>query len=91
MDKPIREMNKDELEEFAKQKGVEIDKRRKLEDLVKVVEEAVAKPAEAQAPAVKKPKPTHVRNPNTGYVVHANPWLLENKEFEPCDADGNPV
>lgn len=86
-------MDKDELEVYAKSKGIEIDKRKKLDDLRKAVVLGDAKAVIGEAKeAIKKPeekKPLFMKNKNTKLVFHANPEMYSNPDLVACDKDGN--
>lgn len=85
MNKEIDEMNKDELEAFALENlGYNIDKRRRLDDLV---EEVKARLASKAKPVVEeKPKgervPVRVRNIHTGVEWEWNPLYRGNPDLE---------
>ena len=83
MDKPIDQMNKDELETFARENyAFEIDKRRRLDDLV----EQVKGLAVMKAKPKEKPKgervPKRVRNLMTGVEWDWNPIYKGNADLE---------
>jgi hypothetical protein len=77
-------MTKDELEKYAKDRfGVEIDKRRRIDDIVAQVESLEknkGKPAEPDKPAARAPK--LVRNLFTGVVWPWNPIYKGNADLE---------
>lgn len=94
VEKPVMEMSKDELEVFATAKGIEIDKRRKLEDLQKQVLDATglkkSAVADQSAVAIKGPvKKTHLKHPINGMIFHWTQFLADRKDLIPCDVDGN--
>lgn len=80
----IEKMDKDELEAFAlKSFGVELDKRRRLPDLVEQVkglQRMKGKPAEPTAKKERKPK--MCRNIRTGVVWPWNPIFEGNSDLE---------
>lgn len=94
VEKPVMEMSKDELEVFATAKGIEIDKRRKLEDLQKQVLEATGLKKlpvtdQVAVTAAGPSKKTHLKHPISGMVFHWTQYLADRKDLIPCDVDGN--
>lgn len=94
--KPIEDMTKDELREFALgEHGVELDMTKKRADLIVEVSK-LQKPEPASAekepdPVAEKKKATHLKNPANGRVFVATEHLLKRGDMLPCDADGNLV
>lgn len=84
----ITEMNKDELEVLAKSKGIDIDKRRKLEDLQKQLLEATGKKPPASAPVEPVISKTHLKHPISGAVFGWTQYLQDRKDMIPCDENG---
>jgi len=87
--KPISEMNKDELAAVAAELGVEIDKRHKLEDLRKEVAGLVSKgvqPPKAGQDELKE-KAKFVKNPKTGFVFPATELLMKRTDLVWLDKD----
>ena len=84
MNKPVEDMNKDELEVFArKEYGHEIDKRRRLDDLIehmKVLATRKDKPVEEKTLGERTPK--KVRNLKTGIEWDWNPLYKGNQDLE---------
>lgn len=84
MDKPVEEMNKDELEAFArKEYAFEIDKRRRLDDLIEQVKSLAvmkAKPKEERKTGERVPK--KVRHIKTGVEWYWNPLYSGNPDLE---------
>jgi hypothetical protein len=84
--KPVEEMNKDELEVYAKEQfGVSIDKRRRLPDLVDQVKrysKVKAKPAEVEPEPKRERLPKKVRHIKTGVVWSWNPLYKGNQDLE---------
>jgi hypothetical protein len=90
MDKPVSEMNKQELRDYAKGLGVALDMRKPVE----VLQEQVSKIAEKTAPTpkpelAKKPKATHLKNPVTGFWWPYHKLLADRGDLIPCDENGN--
>lgn len=85
MNKPIEEMNKDELEAYARKTlNFELDKRRRLDDLilqVKHIEANRAKPAEEAKPKGER-VPKKVRHIKTGVEWFWNPLYSGNPDLE---------
>lgn len=86
MTKEIDDMNKDELEAFALENlGYNIDKRRRLDDLVDEVKARLASKAKP-AKVEEKPKgervPKRVRNLRTGIEWDWNPLYRGNPDLE---------
>lgn len=92
MEKPVAEMNKDELEEYAiANHGVEIDKRRKLDDLRAEVAKLDADKKEPTK-AVSVPDAVHpgyLKHAVNGRVYKATKELIARGDMIPCDAKGN--
>lgn len=90
MDKPVSEMNKQELQDYAKGFGVVLDMRRPVEDLQKQVGKLTAKTA---APTLlEKAKPftaTHLKHPVTGLFWPWHKLLEERGDLIPCDENGH--
>lgn len=86
MDKPIEQMNKDELEAYArKQFNFELDKRRRIDDLieqVKGLEVMKGKPKVEDPTAKKVRKPKMCRNIRTGVEWPWNPLYEGNADLE---------
>lgn len=84
MDKPVEQMNKDELEQFArKEYAFEIDKRRRLDDLIEQVKGLAVmkgKPKEEKPKGERTPKT--VRNLMTGVEWPWNPIYKGNADLE---------
>lgn len=86
MTKEIDDMNKDELEAFALENlGYNIDKRRRLDDLVDEVKARLASKAKP-VKVEEKPKgervPKRVRNLRTGIEWDWNPLYRGNPDLE---------
>jgi hypothetical protein len=81
----ISELDKDQLEEYARKKfGVELDKRRRLPDLIEQVkgfERMKGKPA-AEKVEKKDRTPKTCRNIYTGVVWDWNPVFEGNRDLE---------
>lgn len=87
MNKPVEEMNKDELEEFAlKEYQFNIDKRRRLDDLIEQVKSFASKKPKVEAAAEEKAKgdrtPKKVRHIKTGVEWWWNPLYSGNPDLE---------
>lgn len=87
MDKPIEEMNKDELEQYArKEYSFDIDKRRRLDDLILQVKSIAASKAKPAPVEEEKPKgervPKKVRHIKTGVEWWWNPLYSGNPDLE---------
>lgn len=86
--KPVDEMNKDELETYAREKlGFEVDKRRRLDDLIMQVKHiAASKTKPAAEESEKKPKgdrtPKTCRHIKTGVEWPWNPLYSGNADLE---------
>lgn len=85
MNKPVEEMNKDELEAYArKELGFEIDKRRRLDDLIMQIKHIAAnkvKPVEEKKPKGER-TPKIVRHIKTGVEWPWNPLYSGNADLE---------
>ena len=84
MIKPIEDMNKDELEAFArKEYGHELDKRRRLDDLIEHVKALASR---KDKPVHEKPlserTPKRVRHLTTGMEWEWNPLYKGNQDLE---------
>lgn len=87
MDKTIDQMNKDELEAYARKEfGYELDKRRRLDDLIEQVksfETMKGKPKPVTSETAKKERtPKTVRNIRTGVEWAWNPLYSGNADLE---------
>lgn len=87
MDKTIDQMNKDELEAYARKEfAYELDKRRRLDDLIEQVksfETMKGKPKAVASETVKKERaPKTVRNIHTGVEWPWNPLYSGNADLE---------
>lgn len=103
--KPIDDMTKDELREFALgEHGVELDMTKKRAELVEEVNKLQSNGQKndpenpvAEKAATKKQKDkqarkiTHLKHPANGRVFVATEHLLKRGDMLPCDADGNLV
>lgn len=91
--KPIEDMTKDELRDYALGEfGVELDMTKKRADLI--VEVSKLKKPEPVANKVEhaaKVKATHLKHPSNGRVFVATDHLLKRGDMLPCDAEGNLV
>ena len=85
MNKPIEEMNKDELEAYARKTfNFELDKRRRLDDLILQVKHIAAnrtKPTEEVKPKGER-VPKKVRHIKTGVEWFWNPLYSGNPDLE---------
>lgn len=85
MTKPIEEMNKDELEAYARKTfNFELDKRRRLDDLILQVKHIAAnraKPTEEAKPKGER-TPKKVRHLKTGVEWWWNPLYSGNADLE---------
>lgn len=85
MNKPVEEMNKDELEAYArKELGFELDKRRRLDDLilqVKHIASSKTKPVEEKK-AKGERIPKTARHIKTGVEWPWNPLYSGNPDLE---------
>jgi hypothetical protein len=92
MDKPVSEMNKQELRDYAKQTfGVALDMRKPVEALQEQVGKLTPKgESKPDAPKVKA-KATHLKNPVTGFWWPWHKLLAERGDLIPCDENGNVV
>lgn len=92
MDKPVSEMNKQELRDHAKQVfGVDLDMRKSVENLQEEVGKLKPKQATVKVESVPKPKATHLKNPTTGLFWPWHPLLAEKGGLVPCDKDGHVI
>lgn len=84
MNKPLEEMSKDELEEFArKEYAFEIDKRRRLDDLVDQVKRLAVMKAKPKVEEKKGERvPVRCRNIHTGIEWEWNPLYRGNPDLE---------
>lgn len=94
--KPIEDMTKDELREFALgEHGIELDMTKKRTDLIAEVsklQKAAPVGAEKEPePVAVKAKATHLKHPANGRVFVATEHLLKRGDMLPCDADGKLV
>ncbi len=82
--KNFKEMDKDQLEEYARKAfGVELDKRRRLPDLIEQVEGLERMKGKPVEKAVKKERtPKTCRNVRTGVVWAWNPIYEGNSDLE---------
>lgn len=90
MNKPVEEMNKDELEAYARKEfGFEIDKRRRLDDLILQIKHIAANKAkpveEKKAKGERTPKT--VRHIKTGVEWPWNPLYSGNADLEVIEWD----
>lgn len=91
-EKPIDEMNKDELDEYALAEfGVEIDKRRKLEDLRADVMALSTKQVTVKKVVIEPVQALYLRHSVNGRVYLSTPTLVARKDMIPCDANGKNV
>ncbi|MBF0256026.1 MAG: hypothetical protein HQL47_06115 [Gammaproteobacteria bacterium] len=88
---PIEEMDKDELELFAKQQyGADVDKRKSLENLRDQVSKLAGLGLSNKAePAAPTGQPEWLKNPTNGRVFKATPLLLRRTDLLPCDESGS--
>lgn len=90
--KPIGEMKKDELVEFALAEfGLEIDAARSVKELRIEVENLAGSKGKRPAEADAEVESTHLRHPKTGVVYAATPFLRARGDLMPCDAKGKAV
>lgn len=90
MDKPISEMNKQELRDYAKQTfGVDLDMRKSVETLQEQVSKLKPKVRTDKVEVQSKPKPTHLKNPATGFFWPYHKLLEERGDLIPCDENGH--
>lgn len=84
MEKPIEQMNKDELEVFArKELGFEIDKRRRIDDLIDQVKNLQRMKGKPKAAEKKKERtPKTARHIKTGVEWAWNPLYEGNPDLE---------
>lgn len=84
MDKPIEQMNKDELEVFARKNfGFEIDKRRRIDDLIDQVKNLDRMKGKPKVEEKKKERtPKTCRNIRTGVEWPWNPLYEGNADLE---------
>lgn len=91
----VKEADKDALYDYALgQYGVELNKRKKLEDLQKEVQSLIETGQLPEAPVkVKEDKktPLFLRHPTNGRVYEYTDFLAKRGDMIPCDADGNNV
>lgn len=84
MEKNIEMMSKDELDIYARDKfGVELDKRRRIDDLVehvKALEARKGKPVEEEVKTERQPK--KVRHIKTGVEWFWSPLYKGNPDLE---------
>lgn len=85
MEKTIEQMSKDELDIYTRDKfGVELDKRRRIDDLiehVKVLEVRKGKPVEEET-TKKERAPKKVRHLKTGVEWFWSPLYKGNPDLE---------
>lgn len=104
--KPIDDMTKDDLREFALgEHGVELDMTKKRAELIEEVKALIGKPApanEPEKPSAKKASPnkhgdksdkkiTHLKHPANGRVYVATEHLMKRGDMLPCSEDGKLV
>lgn len=84
VEKPIEEMSKDELDIYARDNfGVELDKRRRIDDLVEHVKVLIANKGEPVKEEVKaERKPKKVRHIKTGVEWFWNDLYKGNPDLE---------
>lgn len=92
----VKDADKDALYEYALGKfAVELDKRRKLDDLRKDVESLIETGELPAATTPKKAKevqtPQYLRHPVSGVVFEYTDYLSKRGDMIPCDADGKNV
>lgn len=94
--KPIEDMTKDELREFALgEHGIELDMTKKRSDLIAEVSNLKKdKPVGSEKepdPVAAKAKAAYLKHPANGRVFVATEHLVKRGDMLPCDADGNLV
>ena len=92
-DTKIEEMDKDQLEAYAlANHGVELDKRKKLDDLRAQVAEMDAPPQpKGNVKAARKEPEGYLRHPTNHRVYKATPLLKARGDMIPCDKNGKNV
>jgi hypothetical protein len=99
---PLSEMNKGELKEYAKKEfNLTLDMRKSVEILRDEVQKHRDKYSNHGAFGIyadkslidysAKPKPTHLKNPATGFFWPHSRLLEERGDLVPCDENGNAV
>lgn len=93
-EKTIEEMNKDELEAYAREKfGKELDKRKNLDNLLKEVKKLEDGAGEQERGKKEKQEAVarYLKHPENGTVWESTELLRARGDMIPCDENGNPV
>jgi hypothetical protein len=94
-DKPVSEMKKDDLSEYAiAEHGVELDMTKpvkELRDYVAALDEKKASGGPKEAAADEEVFSTHLKHPVNGRVYLSTPGLRARKDMIPCNAKGKAV
>lgn len=92
MSKPIEEMNKDELRDFAlSEHNIKLEMRKSIETLRQEVLKAGGKIENAVESSSGKIASTHLKNRETGLFWPRTRLLEERGDLIPCDENGNEV
>ena len=99
MEKPIEEMNKNELAEHALSEfAVDLDMTKKVSELraevsalVKDGVPAKEDPVQDRTDAAYLKKPGWLKNPATGFVFPATPLIRKLTNLVECDANGKEI
>lgn len=92
----IESMSKDELKVYAEERGIELDMRKKLSDLIaEVKSQSVSALVESEEVVSNVQGAKFIKNTKTGLVFELTKELKIHKMFTPelvyCDKNGNMI